>query len=805
MKKRKLYLDYLEEINESSSREKKISDAVKKIKKFLVNDKIINFLIKEIVDTETSKGVKYLVWLANLVKDEILSQAKKENENFYINFKKYIETGKSYNEEFEKFESFIDQQLDDTYYDYDDILTIGFKVPYIMDWIKSPIHQGNIDLSKYKTLNNVFDEAKEWYKELHAISYIHEEHGKIILKDNIDVFKKLETINLFEIIWKNKDDKNINNLINILIGRKFSYPEIDGHLEINSDFVIVDCNFCLKLLRNEVRFQLLLSPHSNFDSIQCYRLLLKNFYDFDLIMKYVKSDTTIAKIISNKTISKIKHFKDWSTKVREIYNSYVQNIFPDKMKTEIKLIFKTIKDKTEIDIFKKGEHYVFKMPIMTFIDNIFRTKYDINFTHGFYKATSISDGLSNLYKNIKEEFNNLKYEPQYNFITEVNEYIINNIDKVNESVINEKLGVADDIEEWWELIYYIIIKQCEGFVKIIKENPKKFKDVIQINNDFIKVWHADIILEPEQSNKLISNYISNNNKLKLKDLILKLSITILKEEDFTNYLFDTDAYYNDKDADFDGTYLKGSEIFLQIYLPNTVLDKDNSTTMELLMDDYEITLKLRQSLSHELDHAYEFFNRISFGEIYFPEKSINIIQQKLQHSKFSQISNDFYEFLSLCYLALTFESSARVTEINYIFKDLENIDNNYFWSVVKNSNAWKEMQKLKDFDPVSFYNNIKFEMSDEDIKEVLIQTKIYTENDFEKNSVKDLVIRYWLKMFDDMIALTIKETLLDIKRINKQMFDHPLLFFKYYDKKFKKSWEYFYTRIVRMATLYVKN
>ena len=409
-------------------------------------------------------------------------------------------------------------------------------------------------------------------------------------------------------------------------------------------------------------------------------------------------------------------------------------------------------------------------------------------------------------KNIEEkgklilEFSQQFENQNNNFdLYKYNNFIINKF----KDILNEKMSVADDIEEWYELIYDIMIIQSEGFMKAVKRNPKKYRQTVTIDEKEFYAFNAEIHIPEDDINELIDEKISEDNKLKLRDLGVIFSITLLKEEDFSNYLFDPDAFYNDSNAEFDGEYLNGSEIYMNIYLPYEESIKYN-IDVEKILNDYEINLKFSQSISHELDHAYEFFQRLTSGEEYFPEKALNDIQMSMENHSFTEVSDNFSDFLTLCYIALTFEGSARITEIYYYLNEHGIKDVADFWSHVKQTSAWTELNYLKTFDPEIFYDNISFNLPDDEIQDVLILTNVATEDEIEKIPVKTLVIRYWLKLFDEMIQKVNIENNFKIKRITKTMFDNPLEFFKYYDKKFKKSWDFFFKRISKMSSKYNK-
>lgn len=607
-----------------------------------------------------------------------------------------------------------------------------------------------------------------------------------LFKNNKDVFKNLDDIKLLKIICENKDDENIHDIINILNGKTINYP--NGILKFNSDYVIIEDNYCDVLL-NDIDFELKLTNFSNFEGIQSYKKILRNFNNYKNIIEDIKSELIP---VSNFTISKIKDIYNWQEKIKALYNYYIENIFTEKIEKEIEILIKFIKDETGVNIIKSNNRCVFEIPILNFVNYVF----SIDEPQNLYNA------VSNLFEKLKIIFSELVYNIKYDFITEINEYILNNINNEETDILYEKYGVSEAIEEWYDLIYYIITIQIEGFIDLVKKEPEKFKKILEIDNDEVEVLTAEISVKKE-INKIITKYISKKNKMKLKDLTLNLSVTILPVEHFDNYLFPTDAYFDDSGSYFDGQYLNDCEIYIEIYLPDEVLSNENASLIKI-MNDYNINLKIRQSLSHELDHAYEFFNRISTENDKIPDVELNKIRNTLSGSVISQISQDFLHFLNLLYLSLSFEVSARVTQLYFLLKEYKIDSESYFWSIVKSSMPWKELEQLKNFDPVDFYNNIKFELSDEDIKESLINNNIYTEEDFKKYDVKTLVVRYWLNIFNKLIENVNRDGKVKLKKISKQMFENPILFFKYYDKKFKKSWEDFYDRVIKMSVAHIK-
>lgn len=969
IEKKQIYLDYineLEEINESKNREKKIQNAVEKIHKFLKQEDIIKFLIDKVVDRNTPKGVKYLVWLADLVKKDILEKYKNKED-----MKKYLETNElnpKYNKisEYEAnniLQDFIVNDYLDEYWDdlMQQFVPPGLRIITIVDWLKSPLRESELILSDFKTLEEVWIEAKEWHDNLEGTGIVDNEHGKIlktfddgfywidlettedkdeasamghcgITTDGTTLYslRKAKSPHVTMAIDTEKglitQCKGRNNakpvkkyhpyIVDLMMDKNFKADKFFLEYDTGQDFEISDLDIDLfkKLINHNIKWLLndgvdekygiyYLPSEKMYESFKddkefwkkipypsvIFKFLSDLFYgapqgkypDRDKLLDFFKTEIFTEEFLNKRLIGGINHLKIegddivirepfsntdgpkkfmdhkhyyrnlkikleskiwysfmnkdayidillnfWNlpqvvsklrkeintnlfytdtlikfkksgvggmSKLKKIYDDYINSIFCVNIEKEQKLILNYIKELSGVELTLDERGYTTSK---TNIKDFIKYKSD--------RAFSMNDIITtwNLGKGyyIKEYS---QYTPKYDLIKDINEYVLKELEPevVTESVINEKFGVASDIEEWYNLIYYVLTVQINGFVEAVTKDPETFEKVLQIDDEEADVYTAEIGIPEKEINKLIDERISKTNKLKLRDLSLNFSLTILPEEHFTNYLFASDAFYSDADGKFDGTYLKNCEIYVEIYLPEEVFEED--IEIKDILSDYEINLKARQSLSHELDHAYEFFNKIATGSVNLPENEINQIRKVLSDAPFSKISQDFENFLYLVYLGLSFEGSARVTQIYYQLKEYKIDTEAYFWSVVKDSLAWKDLVMLRDFNPTEFYNNIKFEMSDEDIKDVLIETKLYTEKDFQKNTIKDLVVRHWLELFDGMIEDVNRQSKVKISRINKQMFDHPLLFFKHYDKKFKKSWEYFYNRIIRMSVAYI--
>jgi hypothetical protein len=185
IEKRKIYLDYLESINESKDRDKKINKVVEKIHKFVKHKGFIDYLIDKVVSHDSTKGLKYLIWIANATKKRILTTAY-HNETDAKVLKLFLEEGVVNdkltdlyitNIDKEYLESSLNNKIRTEFIDNDIFLTT------IIDWLKSPLRENEeTNLNNYDFIT-AYQEAERWHNSLgdSATGHIENEIGNILM------------------------------------------------------------------------------------------------------------------------------------------------------------------------------------------------------------------------------------------------------------------------------------------------------------------------------------------------------------------------------------------------------------------------------------------------------------------------------------------------------------------------------------------------------------------------------------------------------------------------------------------------
>ena len=362
-----------------------------------------------------------------------------------------------------------------------------------------------------------------------------------------------------------------------------------------------------------------------------------------------------------------------------------------------------------------------------------------------------------------------------------------------------------DIIEWSEFLYDTIIRH---YIPAFLQNSSNdnLKTVISIDDEDYDIISGEISCLPKKLNNLIKRNIGKDNELKMKDFNFNLSITIMREDIysldyFNGYFTDIDSYYVDD-------VLMNGIIYLDIYLPEAILDIDlKYNDIDHLFNDYTIRKKLYEMISHEINHAYEFYQRTDSNKEIFPDRLLSFLIYINKENKFSDISNDWQNFLNLIYLHLSFEQNARVTQLYCGLRECVIIDLKDFLFHVEMSDVWNELIDLKNFNAKEFYDNFKIDHDVEEVKSVFLELGLYTKRDIKKNSIEKLVLKQLLSYWNNAVGLVNIEfeKLGDVKleKLTPDMLEDPIKFLTYFEKRFHNNWNRFYKKICKMSTEFV--
>lgn len=177
-------------ILESKNREKKIEKQKNKIRKFLRFEPIIDYVMDRVVSNDSTKGLQYTVWFADKIKNDFLlgCNQKIEYENNLEIFK-----NKKHNDIFKTLKEFLKNpnknndlknflnEMWDKYINGSGRTSLNNTMTSIIDWLKSPIRDEEVNLNQYKTLEQAYQKSEEWHKNIKATGVIIKEKGTVLL------------------------------------------------------------------------------------------------------------------------------------------------------------------------------------------------------------------------------------------------------------------------------------------------------------------------------------------------------------------------------------------------------------------------------------------------------------------------------------------------------------------------------------------------------------------------------------------------------------------------------------------------
>lgn len=239
----------------------------------------------------------------------------------------------------------------------------------------------------------------------------------------------------------------------------------------------------------------------------------------------------------------------------------------------------------------------------------------------------------------------------------------------------------------------------------------------------------------------------------------------------------------------------------QIYLPESELDS---------FDVDSLRRKIKPTISHELTHSYEAFNRVSnTGDPYQGQETfLNAAVRLMKDDKYPQ----WGKFLHLIYLHLSFEINARVTQFYYTVrdKDIKNLDQ--FMVELKKSSVWKEVQMLENFNAENFINSFKVQGVDlfsmiEDIGKQMERRSqglpAIKPTKTPQEGMKHLIQGwdYVLQMLNQQLIQqgVYKGKLMDL--VPQKAMEDPYHFFKFFEKRFHKKAHRFKKKLYNIAAL----
>lgn len=245
------------------------------------------------------------------------------------------------------------------------------------------------------------------------------------------------------------------------------------------------------------------------------------------------------------------------------------------------------------------------------------------------------------------------------------------------------------------------------------------------------------------------------------------------------------------------------EFTFQVYL--TIEDLEN-------LDVEKFRKQVIPTISHELTHAYELYNRLKTSGDPFQgrETFLNAASRLMSDDKYPQ----WKQFLHLVYLHLGFEINARISQFYYDMKDKDIKNYDEFMTELKKSSAWRELKMLENFNTEDFIKS--FTVGGLNLGEMLKDIGKQLERTQEglppinlkkspKEGMKHLIQGwdYVLQMLNQQISAAgvYKGKLMDF--VPQKAMDDPYEFFKFFERRFHKKADGFKKKLFRVSSLII--
>ena len=162
-----------------------------KIKTFINDNNIVDWVINKCTNNQTTEGIQYSIWVANQVKEFYVNKLFDEFEKYGISkheFGEFLKIGNNYkNKSIQKNLKEINEYINKLTDEINGLSSLNDDINYVLDWLKSPIRTEKIHLSELN-LAQAVKKSDEWHNSLKATGKITDEQGKVLIEFDDDFY-----------------------------------------------------------------------------------------------------------------------------------------------------------------------------------------------------------------------------------------------------------------------------------------------------------------------------------------------------------------------------------------------------------------------------------------------------------------------------------------------------------------------------------------------------------------------------------------------------------------------------------------
>ena len=366
------------------------------------------------------------------------------------------------------------------------------------------------------------------------------------------------------------------------------------------------------------------------------------------------------------------------------------------------------------------------------------------------------------------------------------------IDQRIQVLLNEALGVPSQIEMLTDIFTDMVFQEVEA-LRISDEYEEADVEIKNYGGTVAKKYETTV--KATQSWSFVKNHPSFNMEEWKKFPMYRNEVTItvdVLDDEAANHVVD----------DLNMPLVNGSHNFtpdkFEVKNLKTLGDVFDIGKFEFKIitgeSDFKGTQQLKTKISatiaHEIFHDFQLYikyiksNEKGFGKA-------QVLNTMAGHLK-TGFSKEFNYFLHVLYLSLQFEHQARIPQALRIIKSKTPKTNQEFIDALKQTDAWQDIQRLRNFSAekiIKSYGEIK---GFEDI------FRLPQSLEYSKETITDWNI--WIDRVKDFMVkngLTVNP----FRGLSQKLLNDPVLFFEHWERVFKKRANEYYVKLAKLYGL----
>ena len=398
-------------------------------------------------------------------------------------------------------------------------------------------------------------------------------------------------------------------------------------------------------------------------------------------------------------------------------------------------------------------------------------------------------------------------------------------------LLNEIMGVPKSVDYWVDVFTLILTGMAKGIMKSeeIEEGPADYIDPETGEEVQETAYRARTSMDGKEVMEWVQKIggyadlkelLNNPNFKQLPMYKPSIKLTMMF---FPTKLFDLEFGKKGLEDAVEGSHgwtpatiklsplgdnnvvFTGQEFTFTVYCPKSWIDEDK-------FDEEKFRNMLKVTVSHELTHAYEGYNRFKRkGDPFMGRESfLNAVTKVMKDDKYPQ----WRQFLQLVYLHLSFEINARITQLYYEMQNKGVSTKEEFMDVLKNSSVWREMELLQNFNAEEFIRSFTVKGKSGDFFEMMndlgkqVERKQRGLPPILRKGTPEEGMTHLIDGWNQALQVLNKDfqksgmyqgKLMDL--VPEKALKDPKVFFKFFEKRFHKKAENFKRKAYRIGSL----